>query len=44
MDNIKRIRELSEKKYQVIFGISKSAFDAILAILENAYKEMRKKS
>ena len=43
MDNVKRIRELSEEKYQVIFGISKSAFDAILAILENAYKELRKK-
>lgn len=43
MDNEKRIRELKEEKYQVIFGITKSTFEAILAIVESAYKEMRKK-
>jgi len=43
MDNIKRIRELKEEKYQVIFGICKSTFEAMLAIVESAYKEMRKK-
>jgi len=43
MDNIKRITELKEEKYQVIFGISKSTFEAMLAIVESAYKEMRKK-
>jgi predicted DNA-binding protein YlxM (UPF0122 family) len=43
MDNIKRISELKEEKYQVIFGVRKPTFDAMLAILENAYKEMRKR-
>jgi hypothetical protein len=43
MNNEKRIRELKEEKYQVIFGIEKSTFAAMLAILESAYKEMRKK-
>ena len=43
MDNEKRIRELKEEKYQVIFGITKSTFEAMLAIVEQAYKEMRKK-
>jgi hypothetical protein len=43
MNNEKRISELKEEKYQVIFGISKSTFAAMLAILERAYKEMRKK-
>ena len=43
MDNVKRINELKEEKYQVLFGIEKSTFDAILAMLESAYKEMRKK-
>jgi hypothetical protein len=43
MDNIKRIADLKEEKYQVLFGVQKQTFDAMLAILENAYKEMRKK-
>ena len=43
MENEKRIRELKEEKYQVLFGIEKSTFDAILAMLGSAYKEMRKK-
>jgi len=43
MDNKKRISNLSEEKYQVLFGIRKPTFDEMLAILENAYKEMRKK-
>jgi len=43
MDNKKRIEELKEEKYQVIFGIEKSTFETMLAILENAYKEMRKR-
>ena len=43
MDNKKRIEELKEEKYQVIFGIAKSTFEAMLAIVESAYKEMRKK-
>jgi hypothetical protein len=43
MDNIKRITNLKEEKYQVLFGVRKPTFDAMLAILENAYKEMRKR-
>ena len=43
MDNKKRIENLDEEKYQVLFGIHKATFDAMLIILENAYKEMRKK-
>jgi hypothetical protein len=43
MDNIKRIEELKVEKYQVVFGVQKPTFDSMLAILENAYKEMRKR-
>jgi len=43
MDNEKRIEELKEEKYQVIFGVEKGTFSAMHAILESAYKEMRKK-
>jgi len=43
MDNEKRIRNLEEEKYQVLFGVRKTTFDAMLAILETAYEEMRKK-
>jgi hypothetical protein len=43
MNNEKRIAELPEEKYQVLFGVRKPAFEAMLAILERAYKEMRKK-
>jgi len=43
MDNEKRIANLAEEKYQVLFGVRKPTFDKMLAILESAYKEMRKK-
>jgi hypothetical protein len=43
MENEKRIANLKEEKYQVLFGVRKSTFDAMLAILENTYEEMRKK-
>ena len=43
MDNEKRIEDLKEEKYQVIFGVEKATFAAMHAILESAYKEMRKK-
>jgi predicted DNA-binding protein YlxM (UPF0122 family) len=43
MDNQKRMSELKEEKYQVLFGVRKPTFDAMFAILENAYKEMRKR-
>jgi len=42
-DNEKRIRTLAEEKYQVLFGVRKPTFKAMLAILEAAYEEMRKK-
>ncbi|GHV41348.1 hypothetical protein FACS189490_08080 [Clostridia bacterium] len=43
MDNNKRITELKEEKYLVLFGVRKPTFEAMLAILDNAYKEMRKR-
>lgn len=43
MDNKTRISSLSEAKYQVLFGVHKATFDAMLAILIRAYEEMRKK-
>ena len=43
MDNETRIANLAEEKYQVIFGVHKATFDAMLAILIRAYEEMRKK-
>jgi len=38
-----RIANLPEEKYQVLFGVHKATFDAMLAILCCAYEEMRKK-
>ena len=43
MDNKTRIENLAEEKYQVLFGVHKATFDAMLAIMERAYEEMRKK-
>ena len=43
MDNKKRIENLKPEKYQVLFGVHKPTFDAMLAILERAYEEMRKR-
>ncbi|MDR2529580.1 MAG: IS5/IS1182 family transposase, partial [Synergistaceae bacterium] len=43
MDNITRIENLSEAKYLVLFGVRKPTFDAMLAILERAYEEPRKR-
>ena len=43
MDNENRMAKLPEKKYLVTLGIRKPTFDAMLAILDSAYKEMRKK-
>ncbi len=43
MDNKRRIEELPEAKYQVIFGVHKATFEAMLAILSRAYEEMRKR-
>ena len=43
MDNKTRLANLPEAKYQVLFGVHKATFDAMLAILIHAYEEMRKK-
>ena len=43
MDKQKRLENLKEEKYQVLFGVRKHTFDAMHAILESAYKELRKK-
>jgi hypothetical protein len=43
MDNKSRIANLPEEKYLVLFGVRKETFDRILAILERAYEEMRKR-
>jgi len=34
---------LTEEKYLVLFGVHKATFDAMYAMLESAYEEMRKK-
>ena len=43
MDNNKRIAELPEQKYQIVFGVRKTTFDAMFSILSSAYEEMRKR-
>ena len=43
MDNQKRIENLKEEKYLVLFGVRKETFDVMHTILERAYEEMRKK-
>jgi len=43
MDNKTRIANTAEEKYLVLFGVRKATFAAMYAILESAYKEMRKK-
>ncbi|MCL2397586.1 MAG: transposase family protein [Defluviitaleaceae bacterium] len=42
MDNLTRISKLDETKYQSLFGIQKPTFDAMLAILEEAYEQLHK--
>jgi hypothetical protein len=43
MDNKTRITNLAEEKYLVLFGVRKETFEMILAILKDAYEEMRKR-
>ena len=43
MNNEEKIKELKEERYQVIFGVQKATFSGMLAVIESAYKEMRKK-
>ena len=42
MDNLTRISNLNETKYQALFGVKKPTFDAMLAILEAAYEQLHK--
>ena len=43
MDNKIKMELLAKEKYHALFGVHKEIFDAMLAILECAYEEMRKK-
>jgi hypothetical protein len=43
MDNEARISNLGEERYQVLFGVHKPTFDAMLGTLEVAYRQMRKR-
>jgi len=42
MDNKKRIAELSEEKYQVLFGVHKATFEVMPVMLERAYVEKKR--
>jgi len=42
MDNITRIAKLKEDEYQALFGVKKPTFEAMLAILEEAFEQMHK--
>ena len=42
MDNLDRLSKLDETEYQALFGVKKPTFDAMLSILEEAYKQLRK--
>ena len=43
MDNLKRLEQLQDEDYQVIFGVTKATFDKMLSILEGAYKQQHSK-
>ena len=43
MDNDYRVANLAPEKYQVVFGVTPATFEQMLAILDDAYKEMRKR-
>ncbi len=42
MDNKARIKNLKEKDYRKIFGVTKAIFDEMLEVLEEAYKQQHK--
>ena len=42
MDNIKRIKNLRDDEYQGLFGVQKATFQAMLVILEEAFKHLHK--
>ena len=43
MENKTRIAQLRENEYKSIFGVTKPTFEKMLAILENAFKEMHER-
>lgn len=43
MDNDSRIANLPENKYLAVFGVSKTTFDLMLALLTREYETMRKR-
>jgi hypothetical protein len=42
MDNNKRIENLKDHEYQGLFGVQKPTFEAMLAVLEEAYAKLHK--
>ena len=42
MDNLTRISKLKDNEYRQIFGVKKPTFEAMLAILEEAYEQLHK--
>ena len=43
MNNLKRCGQLKEEEYQGLFGVTKTTFDKMLSILEEAYKRQHSK-
>ena len=42
MDNVERISKLKDSEYQALFGVQKPTFEAMLAILEQAFELLHK--
>jgi len=42
MDNILRIANLKDDEYQALFGVRRSTFEAMLAILEDEFEQLHK--
>jgi hypothetical protein len=42
VDNVKRLSNLAEEKYQIIFGVREATIDKMLEILKKANQELRK--
>ena len=43
MDNASRVANLAPEKYQPVFGVAKATFEQMLALLDDAYKDMRRR-
>jgi len=43
MDNASKVANLAPEKYQAVFGIAKTTFEQMTAILDDAYREMRRR-